>query len=79
MQHRVDSFMEALTNTAIGLVVAQVTLWFVNWIMGIKMSPVQQFGYISIFTFVSILRSYVIRRAFNGRTVWVAIKGKMKW
>lgn len=74
MQSRIDSFMEAATNTCIGLVISELTLLFVNWLYALKMSPSQNFGYVSIFTVISVIRSYTLRRIFNGKSVWCAIK-----
>lgn len=79
MQSRVDSFMEAVTNTAIGFCVSLVTWIVVAWAYGIPMTWVTNLSITGIFTVVSIARQYVLRRAFNGRSVWATItqKGKM--
>lgn len=77
MQSRVDSFMEALTNTVIGLVISTVANYFViPAVLSVHMSHAQNVALAGIFTVISIARSYILRRAFNGKSVWQAIKGK---
>lgn len=75
-QSRVDSFMEALTNTAIGFGVSLVTWIVVAWAYGIPMTWATNLSITGIFTVVSIARQYVLRRLFNGKTVWQSITGK---
>ncbi len=67
--------MEATTNTAIGFVVSLVTWIIVARLYGIPMNMATNLSITGIFTVVSILRQYVLRRLFNGRSVWTAIKG----
>lgn len=74
-QHRIDSLMEAVTNTAIGFLVSLVAWIIVARIYGIPMTASQSLGITGIFTVVSVLRQYVLRRIFNGRSPWVALKG----
>lgn len=73
-QHRIDSFMEAITNTAIGFIVSLVTWHFVAQGFGIPMPLSTNLQITAIFTVVSIVRQYVLRRLFDGRTVWQSIK-----
>lgn len=75
-QARIDSLMEALTNTAVGFVVSLVTWIFVAAGMGIPMTWGENLLITGIFTVVSIVRQYVLRRAFDGKTVWQALKGR---
>lgn len=75
MQSRIDSFMEALTNTVIGLVVSTVANYFViPAVLGVHMTHSQNIALAATFTVISIVRSYVLRRAFNGRSVWQALR-----
>lgn len=75
MQSRVDSFMEAVTNTAIGLVVSTAANFFViPAVLGVHMTHGQNLALAAIFTVISIVRSYVLRRLFNGRSVWQALR-----
>ena len=67
MQSKRESLIETLTNVSIG--------WFISFIANMLVLPL--FGYninltdgvlISIiFTVISIIRGYVIRRAFNSK------------
>lgn len=74
-QSRIDSLMEALTNTAIGFLVSLVTWIVVARIYGIPMSAGTSLSITAIFTVVSVLRQYVLRRIFDGRSPWQALKG----
>lgn len=75
MQTRVDSFMEAVTNTAIGLIISTIANYFViPAVLGVHMTHTQNLVLAAIFTVISIGRSYLLRRAFNGRSVWQAVK-----
>lgn len=67
MQSKMDSLIETLTNVGIG--------WFISFIANMLVLPL--FGYninltdgvlISIiFTIISIIRGYVVRRWFNSK------------
>lgn len=74
-QSRLDSLAEALTNTAIGFVISMVTWHFVARGFGIPMPIGENLMITGIFTVVSIVRQYVLRRAFDGRSVWRVIRG----
>ena len=78
-QSRIDSFMEALVNVAIGFGINFVANWLIlPWYFGIE-PDVAGFAVLGlIFTFISIARSYLIRRAFNGQTVWEALSGRVR-
>lgn len=79
MQTRTDSFMEALTNTSIGLVISTIANYFViPYVLGVHMSHAQNIALATIFTVISIARSYLLRRAFDGKSVWQAIKGRFQ-
>lgn len=74
-QSRVDSFMEAVTNVLIGFGINFIANWLI--LPGyFDIEPdLGSFAVLGmIYTLVSVARTYVIRRAFNGRTVWQAIK-----
>lgn len=77
MQSRMDSFMEALTNVAIGFVI--------NFIANIVILPLMlgvpaDFGTFALigaaYTVVSVARSYAIRRVFDGKSPWEWVKGR---
>jgi hypothetical protein len=75
-QARIDSFMEAVTNTSIGFIVSMLTWHFVAMGFGIPMPLAENLKITAIFTVVSIARQYVLRRVFDGRTPWAALKAK---
>lgn len=75
MQTRIDSFMEAVTNTVIGLAVSTVAnMTLTPWVLGHPISVAENVLLSAGFTAISIGRSYLLRRWFNGRSVWQAIK-----
>jgi len=76
-QSRIDSFAEAVTNTAIGFLVSLVTWIVVARMYGIPMSASTSLSITAIFTVVSVARQYVLRRLFDGRSPWQAIKACM--
>lgn len=78
-QSRIDSFMEALLNTLIGLLVSTIANFFViPAVLGVTMTHTQNIVLALIFTVISIARSYLLRRAFNGRSAWEAVKGRFR-
>lgn len=66
MQSRFASFVESLTNTFVGLVVSFFSNMIVLPIFGMYPSLFQALGMTVAFTFISIVRSYLLRRLFNG-------------
>lgn len=76
-QSRIDSLMEALTNVFIGFTINFAANWLIlPWFFGIEANLVS-FAWLGvIYTVISIARSYIIRRAFNGQTVWMALTGR---
>ena len=64
-QPRSMSFLEAVTNVAIGWLVALATQMLAFPMLGIQASLPQNLALSAIFTAVSLARSYVIRRLFN--------------
>jgi hypothetical protein len=73
-QSRIDSLAESLTNTAIGFIISLLTWMAVSRAYGIPMSFATNLSITAIFTVVSIVRQYVLRRAFDGRSPWSALK-----
>lgn len=75
MQSRLDSIMESLVNVVIGLIVSTIANhWVLPAILGVSMSLKQNIAISLVFTAISIARSYLLRRAFNGRSVWQSLK-----
>ena len=70
-QNKKHSFIEACINTAIGFWIAILTQSLVFPLFGIQASFVDQLGIGAVFTVVSIVRGYLVRRLFN----YIHIKG----
>jgi hypothetical protein len=70
-----DSFMEALVNTIIGLLISVVAnhVLFAA-VLGIPLTLALNVGIAVFFTVISIARSYLLRRLFNGRSAWAALR-----
>lgn len=78
MQSRIDSLMESVVNIAIGLIISTIANWLIlPAVLGVSMTLSQNLLIGSAFTIISLVRSYAIRRAFNGRSVWGTIKLKL--
>lgn len=77
MQTKIDSVLEALTNIMIGAGVALIAqlIWFP--ILEKDFSMVENLATTAFFTSVSFIRSYGLRRAFNGRSVYDSIKRRI--
>ena len=65
MQTRLFSFIESIANVAIGYGIAVLTQILVFPLFGLSVSISQNLSIGAIFTFVSIVRSYCVRRFFN--------------
>ena len=61
-QSRLDSFIEACINTGIGFIVAFMANLILMPLLGIPVSLSQNLMLTAAFTFVSVARSYFIRR-----------------
>lgn len=66
MQTKLGSFMEALVNTLLGLVLAFVAQSAMFALTGIQATTQQNIIVIVGMTVISMVRSYVVRRFFNG-------------
>jgi len=65
MQSRLQSFVESCVNVAVGYLVALLAQLIVFPLFGLQVSLAQNLGIGVAFTFVSLIRSYFVRRAFN--------------
>jgi hypothetical protein len=65
-QSRRMSMIETATSTLVGLCVAYSTQVVVFPWFGLHASPSQHVAITVIFTFVSLVRGYFLRRVFNG-------------
>jgi hypothetical protein len=75
-QARIDSLMEAVTNTLIGFVVSLATQLILVRLYHVEISFSTSIQFVGWFTVVSVARQYVLRRLFDGRTVWQSIRDK---
>lgn len=75
MQSRVGSLVEATTSTLVGFLVAVLTQVVVFPIYGLEVGLGGNLQIALIFTVVSVLRGYCIRRLFN-RNKFVKRGGK---
>jgi len=66
MQSRTMSLVESIANVVVGFVVAVATQLIVFPLFGIKAGLAQNLGIGSLFTAVSLARSYTLRRLFDG-------------
>lgn len=65
MQSRVMSLVEAISNVVVGYGVAVMTQMLMFPFFGLHASLEQNLGIGVIFTGVSLIRSYALRRFFN--------------
>ena len=68
-QSRLMSLVESLANVLVGYVVAVVTQMAVFPLFGLAVTVTENLLIGLIFTVVSIVRSYALRRAFEGLRV----------
>lgn len=76
-QSRIDSLMESLTNVVIGLFISTIANHIVLPLtLGVTPTLGQNIVIGVIFTVISIVRSYSLRRLFNGKSAWARLKGR---
>ena len=66
MQRRSLSAMEAVTSTAIGFAVSLALTFTVLPAFGYAVTAPHAWGITVIYTVVSVVRAYAVRRFFNG-------------
>lgn len=64
-QTRIESLVEAVTNTLIGFIISYLCWPIVGLILNLPYTSAQHFYITLIFTGVSVARGYFIRRFFN--------------
>ena len=67
MQTKKQSLIESLTSTTIGIIIGIVLNLTILPIFGYPVSVVDSLWISVIFTVISIIRSYIIRRWFNSK------------
>ena len=65
MQSKTHSIIESTTNTAVGFIISLLVQMVVYPVMGIKVTISENLIITVVFTIVSILRGYALRRLFN--------------
>jgi len=65
MQSHLLSFIEALTNVVVGFWLAVIVQIFVFSLFGLSVSFGQNLAIATLFTGVSLMRGYVLRRLFE--------------
>jgi hypothetical protein len=69
MQTKKQSLLESVINTAIGFIVSMLSQIFIYGVMRIPVTISKSVLLTLFFTVVSIIRSYIIRRIFNKKTI----------
>ena len=64
-QSKRGSLIEAVTNTFVGYVLAVATQFAVFPVFGLQVGVVENLGLGLVFTAVSLIRSYLLRRLFD--------------
>lgn len=64
-QSRTGSAIESVANVAVGYAIAVATQWAVFPLFGLHASATDHLGIAAVFTVVSLVRSYALRRLFN--------------
>ena len=77
MQTKKQSFIESVTNTAIGFVISLSATFIIFPLVGITSSAGKNIIITLFFTVISILRGYLIRRFFN-KSVKQTVSNKEK-
>lgn len=69
MQSRLGSIIESIANIAVGFGVALTSQMFIFPLYGVHVSLYDNVMITVWFTFISLARSYILRRTFNTITV----------
>lgn len=67
MQSKKNSFIESLTNTAVGFLTTMAFSPLFYWMCDVKVHYGQMTALTFLFTILSIARGYIVRRFFNKR------------
>lgn len=76
MQSKLESLYEASINIFIGFVIAFISQLVFFPIVGIEVTLDQNFILTVLFTLVSIIRTYIVRRYFNKKSQSKKFKGR---
>jgi hypothetical protein len=64
-QTKLESFIEAIVNTLIGFIITFISSYPIYKLCGVEVIGGQMLSVTLIFTAISVLRGYIIRRFFN--------------
>jgi hypothetical protein len=75
-QSKIDSVLEAITNIMIGAGIALTAqlIWFP--LIGKEFTFTENLATTAFFTLISFIRSYGVRRIFNGKSIYNSLKTK---
>ena len=62
IQSKIESFIEAIINVSVGFLISVLANFIIFPIVGVSASAIQVINIGIFMTFVSVIRSYVIRR-----------------
>ncbi len=68
-QTKRNSLIESIVNTAIGFTVTLLFSPLIYWVCNVKISGTQQLSATVLFTILSVIRGYLIRRYFNKKVI----------
>ena len=76
-QNKIDSALESVTNVIVGFTINFTANMFIFPLFGWSISVTQNIALGACYTAISLVRSYVIRRAFDGKSIYQSIKLKV--
>ena len=76
-QNKIDSALESVTNVIVGFTINFTANMFIFPLFGWPISTAQNIALGACYTAISLVRSYVIRRAFDGKSIYQSIKLKV--
>jgi hypothetical protein len=78
-QHRVDSILETSTSVVVGFVVAMLTYrYIISPLYGFGSNTGESAGVVAIFTASSMIRQYLVRRVFDGKTIYEGLRALLR-
>lgn len=73
MQTKKQSFIESITNTAVGFGISLLATFIIFPLVGVESSAGKNLVITIFFTVISILRSYLLRRYFNKKVTTIVL------
>jgi hypothetical protein len=72
-QSKLESFFESMANTVVGFVISWFAWPVIAAIVGISFNHTQHWLVVVLFTIISVVRGYVVRRWFNAKLHHLAV------